>query len=275
MRRETLSVHGGFVCDPATHAVAPPIYQNVAYEFDSADQAAGMFNLEIPGFRYSRIANPTSDILERRVALLEGGVSALCVATGQAALAYAFLTLADRGGSIVAPPTLYGTTHTLLAHTLKRNGIVARFAKSDPPEDIAAEIDDTTRAVFCESIGNPAGNICDIEALADIAHGARRSAHRRQYGCDADPAAADRTWRRHCRAFADQVHGRPRRGDGRRDRRRRPLRLAGACRALPDVQRARRILSRPRLRRPLRRGSLSGPRPLRLSAHDRRGASRR
>ncbi len=172
MRRETLSVHGGFVCDPATHAVAPPIYQNVAYEFDSADQAAGMFNLEIPGYRYSRIANPTSDILERRVAMLEGGVSALCVATGQAALAYAFLTLADRGGSIVTPPTLYGTTHTLLAHTLKRNGIVARFAKSDSPEDIAAEIDDTTRAVFCESIGNPAGNICDLRALADIAHGA-------------------------------------------------------------------------------------------------------
>ncbi len=172
MRRETLSVHGGFVCDPATHAVAPPIYQNVAYEFDSADQAAGMFNLEIPGYRYSRISNPTSDILDRRVALLEGGAGALCVASGQAALAYAFLTLADSGGSIVAPPTLYGTTHTLLAHTLKRNGIVARFAKSDTPEDIAACVDETTRAVFCESVGNPAGNVCDIEAYARIAHDA-------------------------------------------------------------------------------------------------------
>jgi O-acetylhomoserine (thiol)-lyase len=107
MRSETISVHGGFGCDPATRAVAPPIYQNVAYEFESADEAAAMFNLEVPGYRYSRIANPTTDILEKRVALLEGGVAALAVASGQAALHYAFLTLADRGGSIVAPPQLY------------------------------------------------------------------------------------------------------------------------------------------------------------------------
>jgi len=172
MRSETVSIHGGFACDPATHAVAVPIYQNAAYEFDSADQAAAMFDLEIPGFRYSRISNPTVDVLEKRVAMLEGGVACLATASGQAALAYALLTVADRGGSIVAPPQLYGTTHTLLAHTLKRNGIEARFAKSDRPEDIAMLIDDTTRAVFCESVGNPAGNICDIAALAEIAHGA-------------------------------------------------------------------------------------------------------
>src|SRR5574337_8133 len=116
MRTETISIHGGFTCDPATKSVAPPIYQTVAYEFDSADQAAALFNLEIPGFRYSRISNPTTEILEKRVAELEGGHSALAVASGQAALAYAFLTLADRGGGIVAPPQLYGTTHTLLAH---------------------------------------------------------------------------------------------------------------------------------------------------------------
>ena len=170
MRTETISIHGGFTCDPTTKAVAPPIYQNVGYEFDSADHAAALFNLEVPGFRYSRIANPTTDILEKRVAQLEGGLAALAVASGQAALAYAFLTLADRGGSIVAPPQLYGTTHTLLAHTLKRNGIEARFAKSDRSEDIVALIDDTTRAVFCESVGNPAGNICDIAALAEAAH---------------------------------------------------------------------------------------------------------
>ena len=170
MRLETISIHGGFTCDPATKAVAPPIYQNVAYEFDSADQAAALFNLEAPGFRYSRIANPTTDILEKRVAQLEGGLSALAVASGQAALAYAFLTVADRGGSIVAPAQLYGTTHTLLAHTLRRNGIEARFAASERPGDIAALIDDTTQAIFCESIGNPAGNICDIRALAEVAH---------------------------------------------------------------------------------------------------------
>ena len=170
MRTETISIHGGFTCDPVTKAVAPPIYQNVAYEFDSADQAAALFSLELPGFRYSRIANPTTDILEKRVAQLEGGLAALAVASGQAALAYAFLTLADRGGSIVAPPQLYGTTHTLLAHTLRRNGIQARFATSERPGDIAALIDETTRAIFCESVGNPAGNICDIEALAQVAH---------------------------------------------------------------------------------------------------------
>src|SRR5271170_7161994 len=170
MRRETISIHGGFTCDPWTKAVAPPIYQNVAYEFESADEAAAMFNLEVPGYRYSRIANPTTDILEQRVAQLEGGVAALAVASGQAALNYAFLTLADRGGSIVAPPQLYGTTHTLLAHTLKHNRVETRFAESDRAEDIAPLIDETTRAVFCESVGNPAGNVCDIEALARLAH---------------------------------------------------------------------------------------------------------
>ena len=170
MRRETISVHAGFVCDPATKAVSPPIYQNVAYEFDSADHAAALFDLEEPGFRYSRIANPTVDILERRVAALEGGVGALCVASGQAALHYALLTLADRGGAIVAPPQLYGTSHTLLAHTLRGHGIEARFAASDRPSDIAACVDASTRAVFCESVGNPAGNVCDLSAYAEIAH---------------------------------------------------------------------------------------------------------
>src|SRR5271167_3409579 len=170
MRKETISIHGGFGRDPATKAVAPPIYQNVGYQFESADEAAALFNLEVSGFRYSRISNPTTDILEKRVALLEGGVAALAVASGQAALAYAFLTLADRGGSIVAPPQLYGTTHTLLAHTLRRQGIYARFALSDRAADIAPLIDETTRAVFCESVGNPAGNVCDIEALAEVAH---------------------------------------------------------------------------------------------------------
>src|SRR5574337_969676 len=170
MRTETISIHGGFTCDPATKSVAPPIYQTVAYEFDSADQAAALFNLEIPGFRYSRISNPTTEILEKRVAELEGGHSALAVASGQAALAYAFLTLADRGGGIVAPPQLYGTTHTLLAHVLERNGVTTRFAKSDRVADIAALIDDGTVAVFCESVGNPAGNVCDIAGLAEAAH---------------------------------------------------------------------------------------------------------
>src|SRR5271166_4401381 len=170
MRLETIALHGGFRCDPATHAVVPPIYQNVAYEFDSADHGSALFNLEADGFRYSRIANPTVDILEKRMSLLEGGVATLAVASGQAALCYAFLTLADRGGNIVSPPQIYGTTHTLLAHTLRRHGIEARFARGDKADDLAPLIDAETRALFCESIGNPAGNVCDIRALADLAH---------------------------------------------------------------------------------------------------------
>jgi O-acetylhomoserine (thiol)-lyase len=170
MRRETISIHGGFRCDPATKAVAAPIYQNVAYEFDSADHGAALFNLETEGYRYSRISNPTTDILERRVAELEGGVAALSTASGQAALHYAIVTLADHGGNIVTTPQLYGTTHTLFAHTLRRQGIEARFAASDRGDAIELLIDENTRAVFCESIGNPAGNICDIETLAKVAH---------------------------------------------------------------------------------------------------------
>jgi O-acetylhomoserine (thiol)-lyase len=170
MRSETLSIHGGFVSDPTTKAVATPIYQTVAYAFDSADHGAALFNLEAEGFRYSRISNPTVEILERRVAALEGGVAAIAVASGQAALNYAFLTVADCGGNIVAPPQLYGTTHTLLAHNLRRQGIEARFAADDSADAIESLIDEKTRAVFCESIGNPAGNICDIEALAKVAH---------------------------------------------------------------------------------------------------------
>jgi O-acetylhomoserine (thiol)-lyase len=170
MRKETIAVHGGFEHDPTTHAVAVPIYQTVAYAFDSADHGAALFNLEVDGFRYSRISNPTVDVLERRVAELEGAHAALAVSTGQAALYYAIATLADCGGNIVSVPQLYGTTHTLFAHILPKQGIACRFAASDRAEDIAGLIDDNTRAVFCESIGNPAGNICDIERLAEAAH---------------------------------------------------------------------------------------------------------
>ncbi len=170
MRAETIAIHGGFDGDPATKAIAVPIYQTVAYGFDSADHGAALFNLEVEGYRYSRIANPTTSVLERRIAALEGGVRALCVASGQAALHYAFANLADHGGNIVSTPTLYGTTHTLLEHVLPRQGVTARFAPTDAPQDIADAIDEGTLAVFCESVGNPAGNICDIAAFAEIAH---------------------------------------------------------------------------------------------------------
>src|SRR5262249_23023193 len=154
MRRETIAVHGGFDFDPATHAVAAPIYQTVAYAFDSADHGAALFNLEAEGHRYSRISNPTTDVLEQRVAELEGGVGALATASGQAALYFALANLGDRGGNIVSTPQLYGTTHTLLSHTLPRQGIEGRFASSDAPDDVERLIDAGTRAVFCESVGN-------------------------------------------------------------------------------------------------------------------------
>src|SRR5947207_1428931 len=170
MRSETIAIHGGYDVDPTTKAVAVPIYQTVAYAFDSADHGAALFNLEVEGFRYSRIANPTTAVLERRVAALEGGVEALCVSTGQAALNYATLNVSELGTNIVSVPQLYGTTYTLFGHILPSQGITVRFAESDKPDAIARLIDDKTRAVFCESVGNPAGNICDIAALAEVAH---------------------------------------------------------------------------------------------------------
>ncbi len=170
MKLETQAVHSGLQTDPTTMALAAPIYQTVAYEFESADHAAALFDLEAEGYRYSRIANPTTAILERRVAEMEGGVGALCVASGQTALHYAFLNVCDPGGNIVSTPQLYGTTHSLLAHILPPTGIAGRFAESDRPDDIARMIDENTKAVFCESIGNPAGNLCDIERLAQVAH---------------------------------------------------------------------------------------------------------
>lgn len=170
MRPETIAIHGGYDVDPTTKAVAVPIYQTVAYAFDSADHGAALFNLEVEGYRYSRIANPTTAVLECRVAALEGGVEGLCVSTGQAAMNYAVLNLTELGTNIVSVPQLYGTTHTLFAHLLPNQGVSVRFAESDQADDIAKLIDNKTRAVYCESVGNPAGNICDIEALANVAH---------------------------------------------------------------------------------------------------------
>jgi O-acetylhomoserine (thiol)-lyase len=170
MKRETIAIHGGFDSDPATKAVAVPIYQTAAYTFDSAAHGAALFNLEVEGFRYTRIANPTTSVLEQRVAELEGGVAALSVASGQTALYYAALNVTQMGRNIVSVPQLYGTTYTLFAHILPSLGVTVRFATSDQAADIEALIDENTRAIFCETVGNPAGNVCDLEALADVAH---------------------------------------------------------------------------------------------------------
>jgi O-acetylhomoserine (thiol)-lyase len=170
MKRETIAVHGGYDVDPTTKSVAVPIYQTVSYAFDSADHAAALFNLEAEGFRYTRIGNPTTAVLERRVAALEGGLEALCVSSGQSAVYYAVLNVAELGTNIISVPQLYGTTHSLFAHLLPGHGVTVRFAESDHPDAIERMIDEQTRAIYCESVGNPAGNICDIESIAEMAH---------------------------------------------------------------------------------------------------------
>jgi len=170
MKDQTLAIHAGFKSDSATKAVAVPIYQTVAYEFDSAQHGADLFNLAVPGNIYTRIMNPTTDVLEKRCAALEGGVGALGLSAGSAAIHYAVLTIAEQGNNIVSVPLLYGGTYTLFKHMLPKLGIEVRFATDDTVQAMEGLIDDKTTAVYCESIGNPAGNIVDIEALAAMAH---------------------------------------------------------------------------------------------------------
>lgn len=169
-KAETIAVHGGYRPDPTTRAVAVPIYQTVAYAFDDTQHAADLFDLKVPGNIYTRIMNPTTDVLEQRLAALEGGIGALALASGQAAITYAIQTIAEAGDNIVASSALYGGTYNLFAHTLPQFGIQTRFADYRDPDAFAGLIDDRTKAVFVESIGNPRGNITDIQAVADIAH---------------------------------------------------------------------------------------------------------
>ena len=170
MKPETIAIHVGYDTDPATKAVAVPIYQTVAFEFDSAEHGAALFNLEVQGNIYTRIGNPTNTVLEKRVAALEGGVEALSVSSGMAAIEYSIINIAEMGDNIVSTPQLYGATYTLFAHVFAKRGITARFAECDCAEAVERQIDDNTKAVFCESVGNPAGNVADIEALARVAH---------------------------------------------------------------------------------------------------------
>jgi O-acetylhomoserine (thiol)-lyase len=170
MKLETLAIHAGYSPDPTTRAVAVPIYQTTSYAFDDTQHGADLFDLKVAGNIYTRIMNPTNDVLEKRVAALEGGVGALAVASGMAAITYAIQTIAEVGDNIVSVAKLYGGTYNLFAHTLPRQGIQVRFAPHDDITALEALIDSKTKAVFCESIGNPAGNIIDLKALADAAH---------------------------------------------------------------------------------------------------------
>ena len=170
MKLETLAVHAGYNPDPTTKSVAVPIYQTVAYAFDSAQHGADLFDLKVPGNIYTRMMNPTNDVLEKRIAALEGGIGALAVASGMAAITYAIQTLAEAGDNIVSASTIYGGTYNLFAHTFPQQGITTRFADPRDPASFARHIDARTKAIFVESIGNPLGNVTDIGALAALAH---------------------------------------------------------------------------------------------------------
>ncbi len=170
MKDETLAIHAGFKADPTTKAVAVPIYQTIAYEFDNAQHGADLFDLKVPGNIYTRIMNPTVDVLEQRAAALEGGIAGLGLSAGSAAVHYSIVNIAEQGNNVVSVPLLYGGTYTLFRHMLPKLGVEVRFAKDDSVEAMQALIDDKTTAVYCESIGNPAGNIVDLEALAGMAH---------------------------------------------------------------------------------------------------------
>ncbi len=170
MKIDTLAIHAGYSPDPVTKSVAVPIYQTVAYAFDSAQHGADLFDLKVPGNIYTRIMNPTTDVLEKRVAALEGGMASLALASGMAAITCAIQTIAEMGDNIVTASTLYGGSYNLFAHTFPQYGIEVRFANSRDPESFAPLIDARTKAIFCESVGNPFGNVTDIERLAEIAH---------------------------------------------------------------------------------------------------------
>jgi O-acetylhomoserine (thiol)-lyase len=170
MKLETIAVHGGYTPEATTKAVAVPIYQTTSYAFDNTQHGADLFDLKVQGNIYTRIMNPTQDVLEKRVAELEGGIAGLALASGQAAVTYSIMTIAEAGDNVVSASTLYGGTYNLFAHTLPQFGIEVRFADYREPDAFAKSIDARTKAVFCESIGNPLGNITDFERLADIAH---------------------------------------------------------------------------------------------------------
>ena len=170
MKLETLALHAGYSPEATTKAVAVPIYQTTSYSFDNTQHGADLFDLKVAGNIYTRIMNPTQDVLEKRISAMEGGVGALALASGMAAITDAILTIAEAGDNIVSAATLYGGTYNLFAHTLPQYGIGVRFADHRDPASFAALIDDKTKAIFCESVGNPLGNVTDIEKLADIAH---------------------------------------------------------------------------------------------------------
>lgn len=170
MKLESIALHEGYKSEETTKAAAVPIYQTTSYTFDDTQHGADLFDLKVPGNIYTRIMNPTTDVLEQRIAAMEGGIAGLCVASGMAAITYAIQCITESGDNIVSTSQLYGGTYNFFAHSLPRQGVEARMVSHDDFVGFENAIDENTKAVFCESIGNPAGNIVDIKRLAEIAH---------------------------------------------------------------------------------------------------------
>ncbi len=234
VRDETIAIHGGYEGE-STRAVAVPIYQTVAHEFIDADHAAALFDLEAAGFHYNRINNPTVDVLEKRMTALEGGAAGLALASGTAAVRYAVRNVTATGANVVCAPQLYGATYTLFAHILPEEGVEVRFAVDDKPQSLEARIDNRTAAVFCESIGNPAGNIVDLPAVCDMAHSQGVPVIVDNTVATPDPPEAFRTRGRRRGPLADQVRGRPRDHPGRAHRRRGVISVGRRTGAISDV----------------------------------------
>ncbi|MCF6442666.1 aminotransferase class I/II-fold pyridoxal phosphate-dependent enzyme [Pseudoalteromonas luteoviolacea] len=170
MKLESIALHEGYKSEPTTKSAAVPIYQTTSYTFDNTEHGADLFNLAVPGNIYTRIMNPTNDVLEKRVAAMEGGIGALAVSSGMAAITYAIQCLTEVGDNIISTSQLYGGTYNLFAHSLPRQGVQVKMVSYDDFDGFEAAIDNNTKAVFCESIGNPAGNIVDINRITEIAH---------------------------------------------------------------------------------------------------------
>ena len=270
---ETRQIHAGQTADPATGARALPIYQTTSFVFDSAQQAADRFALKELGPIYTRIGNPTQEVVENRIADLEGGVGALLVSSGQAAETLAILNIAEAGDHIVASPSLYGGTYNLLHYTLPKLGIQTTFV-TDPHDAQAWKdaVQPNTKLFFAETIPNPKADILDIELVAGRRARVRRPADRRQHGRDAVPDQPAEVGRRHRRALGDEVPGRSRLRDRRRHRRRRLVRLRAAPGAVPQLQHPRPVVQRarvragPRRRRPVRRQPVLHPQGARAAA---------
>lgn len=170
MKLESLALHHGYTSEETTKAAAVPIYQTTSYTFDDTQHGADLFDLKVPGNIYTRIMNPTTDVLEQRLAEMEGGIAGLAVASGMAAITYAIQCICQMGDNILSTSQVYGGTYNLFAHTFPRQGIEVKMISADDYDAFDKAVNDKTRAIFCETIGNPAGNVVDIQKLAEIAH---------------------------------------------------------------------------------------------------------